>query len=51
MPTSVRLLPGVKVEQAGFIEINLAGIPIESFHLVQTQVQEELKECELITYA
>ena len=30
MPTSVKLPPGMEVEQVGFIEIDLAGIPIES---------------------
>ena len=51
VPTSVRLPPSVEVEQAGFIEIDLVGIPIESLQMVQTQVHEELKERELIMYA
>lgn len=51
VPTNVWLPLGVKVEQAGFIEINLVGIPIESLQLVQTQVKEELKEREQTTYA
>ena len=51
MPTSMRIPPSVEVEQVGFIEVDLTGIPIESLQLVQTQVQEELKEHELITHA
>lgn len=49
VPTSVRLPLGVEVEEA-VIEIDLTGIQIESLQMVQTQVHEELKEHELITY-
>lgn len=51
VPTGVRLPLGVEIEQAGFIKIDLEGIPLESFQLVQTQVQEEMRERELLTYA
>lgn len=51
MPTGVRLLPSVEIEQAGFIEIDLASILFESLHLVQSQVQKEMKEHRLFTYA
>ena len=30
MPIGMRLLPSVEVEHAGFIEVDLIGIPIES---------------------
>lgn len=50
LPTSIKLPPSVEVEHAGFIEVDLVGIPIESSQMVQTQVHEELKECELIKY-
>ena len=42
-PTSVRLLLGVEVEHAGFTEVDLVGIPIESLQMVHTQVHKELK--------
>ena len=50
-PTSVKLPPGVEVEHAGFIKVDLARIPLESLQMIQAQVNEELREHELITYA
>ena len=50
-PTHVILPPGVEVEHARFIEVDLTRIPIESLQMVQTQDHEELKECELIQCA
>lgn len=35
----------------GFIVIDLVGIPLESLQLIQTQVQEEMRERKLFTYA
>ena len=46
----MRLSPSVEIEQVRFIDIDLAGIPLEGLKLVQTQVQEEMRECELLTY-
>lgn len=50
-PTSVRLPPGIQVEQEGFTEVDLTGIPTETLQMVQIQVHEELREHELSTYA
>ena len=50
LPTSIRLPSRSPIEQAGFIEVDLAGIPTETLQMVQVQVQEELRERELTTY-
>ena len=50
IPTSVRLPSGSPIEQIGFIEVDLAGIPTETLQMVQVQFQEELRERELTTY-
>ena len=39
-PTSIKLAPSIEVEHAGFIEFDLARIPIESLKMVQPQVHE-----------
>ena len=51
LPTSVRISPSIQVEKAGFIEVDLVGILIETLQMVQLQVHEELRECYLSTYA
>lgn len=50
LPTSVILLSRSSIEQIGFIEVDLAGILTKTLQMVQVQVQEELRERELITY-
>ena len=50
LPTSVRLPSGSQIEKTGFIEVDLAGIPIETLQIVQVQVHEELRERELSNY-
>ena len=50
VPTGVRLPPDVEIEQAGFIQIDLAGIPLKILQLAQTQVQEVMRERELFRY-
>ena len=50
LPASVRLPSGSQIEQTGFIEVDLAGIPTKTLQMVQVQVHEELKERELSTY-
>ena len=46
----MRMPLGVEIEKAGFIKIDLVGILLESLHLVQTQIQEEMRGRELFTY-
>ena len=50
LPTSVKLPSRSPIEQTGFIEVDLAGIPIDTLQMVQVQVQEELRDRELVTY-
>ena len=51
LPTSIRLSPGIEFEHMRFIEVDLSRIPVESLQMVQEQVNEEIRECEMITYA
>ena len=50
LPTSVRLPSRSPIEQTGFIEVDLEGIMTDTLRMVQVQVEEELRDKELVTY-
>ena len=49
LPTSVKLPLGSPIEQTRFIEVDLAGILTDTLQIVQVQVQEELRDREVVT--